>query len=60
MSIVKKDICSRGVLECIDNGKTIMLINHVELVFILIHKRMLRTLERLILHEIKGITSFIF
>lgn len=60
MSIVKKDIFSRGVLECIDNGKAIMLIHHVELVFILIHKRMLRTLGRLILHEIKGITSFIF
>lgn len=60
MNVVKKDILSRGVLECIENGKAIMLINRAELVFILIHKRMLRTLGRLILHEMKGITSFLF
>lgn len=60
MNIVKKDIFSRGVLGRIENGKAIMLINHVELVFILIHKRMLRTVGRLILHEMKGITSFLF
>lgn len=60
MNIVKKDIFSRGVLECIENGKSIMLINYVEFVFIIIHKKMLRTLGRLILHEMKGITSFLF
>lgn len=51
--IVKEDIFSGGDLDFIEYGKTLILMNHVELLFKLANKRMLRILRRLTLREMK-------